>query len=173
MDIQQAILKEHSKQQTMEIVHYIGSDTQRMEELMRLFLKGEPLERQRTAWVVYHFTPEQQRMSKSYFEQMLVALTAKAHPAVWRATLRLFDNAGIPEDLEGRIVTLAFDVLADPSKPVATKIYSMTILGDFCKKEPDLAGELRLLIEEQWDHSSAGFKSRGKKVLKMLDQISM
>ena len=173
MDIQQAILKEHSKQQTMKIVNFIGSDVQRLEELLNLFLKGEPLERQRCAWVVYHFTPVQQQLSRSYFEQMLDALTEEAHPAVWRATLRLFDNAGIPSGLEGIIVTLAFDVLADPSKPVATKIYAMTILGDYCRKEPDLAGELRLLIEEQWHHSSAGFKSRGKKVLKMLDQLNI
>ena len=171
--MQQAILKEHSKQQTMRIVNFIGTNTQRMAELMDLFLEGDSLERQRAAWVVYHFTPEQQSQSKSYFEQLLNGLTEEVHPAVWRATLRLFHRAGIPERLEGRIVSLAFDVLADPTKAIATKVYAMSILGDFCKKEPDLAGELRLLIEEQWPHSSAGFKSRGRKILKMLEQLGL
>ena len=47
----------------------------------------------------------------------------------------------------------------------------MTVLYNLCKKEPDLANELRILIEEQMLYGTAGFKSRGKRILKELKKL--
>ena len=44
----------------------------------------------------------------------------------------------------------------------------MTVLYNLTKKLPDLARELRLLIEEQYNLGSAGFKARGRHVLGQL-----
>jgi len=46
----------------------------------------------------------------------------------------------------------------------------MTVIYNLTEQLPDLARELRLLIEDQYDLGSAGFKSRGKKVLKQLQK---
>ncbi len=171
MDLRKAFLERSSKEQVIQIIDFLGTNEGRMADLMQIFLEGEPQERQRAAWVVYHFTPQQQVISQPYFARMLDGLTEDAHQAVWRATMRLFYYAGMPEELEGRIVSVAFDILSDPKQAVASKMFSMCILGDFCLKEPDLADELRGLIEEQWPTASAGFKSRGRKVLQLLDDL--
>ncbi len=39
-----------------------------------------------------------------------------------------------------------------------------------CKKYSEIKTELKLIIEDQLPHQSAGFKSRAKMVLKQLDQ---
>lgn len=44
----------------------------------------------------------------------------------------------------------------------------MTILHNLSKEHPDLKNELRVAIEEQMPYASAGFKSRGNKILKAL-----
>ena len=47
----------------------------------------------------------------------------------------------------------------------------MTVLGNLAKQYPEIKAELKLLIEYQLLHQSAGFKSRAKKVLKDLDKV--
>ena len=47
----------------------------------------------------------------------------------------------------------------------------MQVLYNVCQKEPDLANELKIVIEEFLPHGTAGFKSRGGKILKKLNKL--
>jgi hypothetical protein len=44
----------------------------------------------------------------------------------------------------------------------------MTVCANICKVVPELKEELILAIEEQLEHGSAGIKSRGTNVIKLL-----
>ena len=46
----------------------------------------------------------------------------------------------------------------------------MTVLYNITLKIPELADELKIIIEDQMPYGSAGFKSRGKKILKGLQK---
>ena len=48
----------------------------------------------------------------------------------------------------------------------------MDVLFNITKKFPELREELRLSIEDQMPFGSAGFLSRGTKILKLLDKMS-
>ncbi len=61
--------------------------------------------------------------------------------------------------------TVCFDILASCTEPVANKVFSMTVLTNIAKHEPDIKHELKLLIEEQMTYSTAAFKSRAKTVM--------
>jgi hypothetical protein len=50
------------------------------------------------------------------------------------------------------------------------KVFGMTVLANLCEKLPELKNELRIIIEDQMPYGSAGFKSRGSKILKKLQQ---
>ena len=52
MDLKTEIIKEHSKAQTLKIVHHIGSDQKRFDELVKLILENEKIVTQRAAWVM-------------------------------------------------------------------------------------------------------------------------
>ncbi|GHN02752.1 hypothetical protein WSM22_42410 [Cytophagales bacterium WSM2-2] len=56
----------------------------------------------------------------------------------------------------------------DKKEPVAVRVFSMTVLGNLAVKVPELRNELIPLIEDQMPYVSAGFVSRGRKVLKQL-----
>jgi hypothetical protein len=48
----------------------------------------------------------------------------------------------------------------------------MTVLFNIVKKYPELKDELKMSIEDQLPYGSAGFKSRGRRILKSLEKIS-
>ena len=93
------------------------------------------------------------------------------HDAVKRNTVRLLQGVDLPEELMGRVVDICFKFLLDVKEPVAVRVFSMQVLYNICLKEPELADELRIVIEEFMPHGTAGFKSRGKRILKGLQKL--
>ncbi len=66
---------------------------------------------------------------------------------------------------------ICFKYLEFPDEALAVKVFSMTVLGNLAKKYPEIKPELKLLIEDQLPHQTAGFKSRAKKILKQLGNL--
>jgi len=56
-----------------------------------------------------------------------------------------------------------------PSRPVVIKAFSLTTLYNLSKFYPEIKNELKLIIQERWDHETAAFKSRGRHILKQLN----
>ena len=169
MNIEDTLLAEHSKAQTLRICQYIGDHQDRFDELMRLFLKGEYRVTQRAAWVISYCAEAHPQLIDSHLKKMLDNLEREGlHDAIKRNTLKVLSARQLPEELLGQAATLSFDFLADPQEAIAIKVFSMEMLSQICLVEPGLAGELRLLIEDQMPHASAGFRARGKRILKKL-----
>ena len=171
MDIRAALLKEHSKEQTLKIVHYIGENKARFALLMDLFLNDEYRVTQRAAWVVGHTAEKNPQLFQPYLQVLIENLQKSVHDAIKRNTLRVLQDIDIPEDLLGLAAEICFSFLDDPKEPVAVRVFSMTVCYNICVKEPDLSNELKLIIEDHLPHGSAGFKSRGKRTLKLLDKL--
>lgn len=172
MDLKEAILKEHSKKQAQFITEYIGNNQDLFDELMTHFFSNEYRVTQRAAWIMTHCTEKNPQLINPHLEKMVYNLKEeKIHVAVKRNTVRLLQGVEIPEDLLGTAADCCFNFLLNPNEAVAVKIFSMTILYNICKKEPDLANELKIVIEEFLPHGTAGFRSRGKKILKGLQKI--
>ena len=71
----------------------------------------------------------------------------------------------------GQLVDLCFERMLSGTVPVAIKVHCMEILFNIVKAEPDLKGELRLAIESRMNQETAGFRSRGRKILKQLHKL--
>jgi len=174
MNIEDALLAEHSKAQTLRICQYIGDQQDRFDELMRLFFKGEYRVTQRAAWVISYCAEAYPELIEPHQQAMLNNLEKEGlHDAIKRNTLKVLAARQLPEELLGQAATLSFDFLADPQEAIAIKVFAMEMLSQICLVEPGLAGELRLLIEDQMPHASAGFKARGKRILKKLPPAEM
>jgi hypothetical protein len=90
------------------------------------------------------------------------------HDAIKRNTVRVLQNANIPESLHGILVDICFKYLQNPSEAIAIKVFSMTILFNLTNYYPELKDELKFVLEEQFPFQSAGFRSRAGKILKQI-----
>lgn len=169
MIIRDALLKEHSKNQTIKIVKFIGDDKQKFKELMNLFFHDEYRVVQRSAWVVNCCAEAHPELIRPYLNKMIEYMHKPVHDAVRRNTVRILQFTDIPEKLTGKAATVCFDLLQSKSEPIAVKAFSMTVLANICKTHPELKNELKLVIEDLLPYSSAGLLSRGKKILKALE----
>jgi hypothetical protein len=166
MDILQILRSGHSKKQTDRIVRYIGDDATRFAVLMELFFKGEYRITQRTAWPLSYCVRGYPALIGPYFKPLLDNLSRKdIHVAVIRNTVRLLQDVDIPKKYHGRVMSTCFEFIQLPETPIAVKAFSLTILANLSALYPEILGELRLIIEEQWEHATPAFRSRAKKIL--------
>lgn len=169
MDILQSLKKEHSKKQTDRIVDYIGADKAKFGVLIEIFFQGEYRITQRAGWPLSNCVRNHPELIGPYFKPLLDNLKRKdIHVAVVRNTVRLLQDVTIPKKHQGRVMNICFDFVQDPQTPIAVKAFSLTILSNLATDYPDIRGELKLIIEEQWEHSTAAFRSRAKKILAKL-----
>ncbi len=172
MNLETEILREHSKRQTLRIAKWVGSDKRRFRELMDLFLNGEYRVTQRAAWIVKHCADDHTELVLPYFDKMVDRmLEPGVHVAVKRNVARILQDVEIPRRLAGKIATICFDMFGSAKEPIAVKVFSMTVLANIARQEPELKNEIRILIEQQMPTGSAGFRSRGMKILKRLEKL--
>jgi hypothetical protein len=166
LDLLKLLRAEHSKKQTDRIVGYIGADKDRFEALVDLFFKGEYRITQRAAWPLSFCVRNHPKLIEPYYKQLLDNLEKKdIHVAVVRNTVRLLQDVSIPKRWHGRVMSICFDFVADMQTPIAVKAFALTILSNLSEDYPEIKGELKVLIEEQWQQATPAFRSRAKKVL--------
>lgn len=168
------LLQEHSKAQTMRIVHRIGNDRAAFDELMQCFLNDETRVVQRAAWAVSYCLEVHPDWTVACLPQLLQNLHSPAlHDAVKRNTVRALQHIEIPEALAGEAVEILFKFTIEPKEPVAVRCFSIAALYNLCKSEPDLLEELRLTIEDiLMNDTTAGLRSRCNRTLKDIAKLS-
>ena len=173
MNLREEILKEHSKAQCNKIVQWVGADQKRFNDLFYLFLHDEYRVVQRAAWPVSYCVMQYPSLINKHWKGLINHLKkANQHNAVKRNGLRLMQEIKIPEKYHGEIMSLCFTFLESPREALAIKVFSMTVLGNLARIYPDIIPELTLIIEDQLPQQSAGFKSRAKKVLKIIKELT-
>lgn len=167
MKLRETILKEHSKANRDRIVKWIGNDQKRFDELFYLFLNDEYRVVQRAAWPVSYCVEYHPEFIKKHFSKLIKNLHKTGiHDAVKRNSIRLLQHVDIPRKFHGEIMDLCFRYISSPTEPVAIKAFSITVLQNLAKQYPEIINEIKLVIEERWDHETPAFKVRAKKILK-------
>jgi len=169
MNLRAEILKEHSKAQCNKIVQWVGADQKRFDELFGLFLHDESRVVQRAAWPVSYCVEAHPALIKKHWKELVGYLNKpNLHAAVKRNSIRLMQDIEIPEKYHGEVMNRCFAYLESPAETLAVKVFSMSVLANLAKTYPEIKAELVLLIEDQFPHQTAGFKSRAKKIIKQL-----
>lgn len=173
MDLEKELLKEHSKEQANKIAFWAINSNENLEVLINVFLTAEYRITQRAAWPLGIVGEKYFALIKPYLGILIKNLTKEnLHDAVKRNTVRFLQNVDIPEEHMGLLADICMGYLGSPKEAVAIKVFSMSVLLNITKAYPDLKNELKLLVEDQIEGGTAGFKSRGNKVLKALDKIN-
>jgi hypothetical protein len=168
-NLKQVILKEHSKQQCNKVVAYCGSNVLRFAELVDLFIEGPYRVTQRAAWPLSCCVEVNPKLVQPHLKKILnYCMKPGVNDAVKRNVVRLLQFIEIPKRLQGLTAELCFQFFNNKKESIAVRVFSMTVLSNLAKKLPELKNELIPLIEDQMPYGSAGFISRGRKVLKEL-----
>lgn len=169
MNIKEALLKEHSKKNSVAIANWIGDNKVRFEELMDLFLYSEYRITQRAAYAMLFVSDKHLELFQPYIGVLLNNLESrKVHIAVKRNTIRLFQNLHIPKKFQGQAAAICFEYLESATEAIAVKCFAMKVLANICESEPELIPELKILVENQYPYGSAGFQARAKHIFKQL-----
>lgn len=170
MNIQDALLKEHSRKQAEKIRDYIEKDSKKFAELMSHFLSNNYRLAQRAAYSVNLIGEKHPELVIPYFSKMVLKLSdGTVHNSVKRNTVRLFQFIDIPKKLHSKVVETCFELLLNKNEALAIRVFSMSVLHKLCLIYPELCNELIPIIEiELSQNPSPAFISRGNKVLKSL-----
>ena len=174
MDIRAALEEEHSKAQTMRLVEYVGKSPARFGEIVEVILGGDPLLAQRAAWAISHCAETNPSVVEPHLCRLIENLHQREglHDAIKRNTMKAASILDVPDDIAGLAADLAFGFLASPEEAVAIRVYSMTMLLNLCRREPELCGELRLHLEQLLPSTrKPAFQSRGRMTLEKLDKL--
>ncbi|MBS1598144.1 MAG: hypothetical protein JST75_07950 [Bacteroidetes bacterium] len=167
MNIEEMLLVGQSKKQCDKIVKYIGHDKKRFAELMHLFFTGEWRITQRAALPMNNCVKKYPDLINPYFNRLINNLRKKEqHNAVPRNIVRLLQDIEIPKKYHGKIMSICFDYIQSNETAIAIKAFSLTVLENLSKQYPEIFPELKLIIEERWEHETAAFRSRARKILK-------
>jgi hypothetical protein len=169
VNLEEEVLREHSKRQALRIAGWINKDKRRLKKLIELFLNGKYRVTQRLAWVVSICAENHPELIGPHLKEMVKKMQQPGvHDAVRRNVVRILQDIDIPNDLLGTVATVCLEYLSSADAPIAVKVFSMSVLANIAQKEPDLRMELRLIIERQLPYAGAGFRSRARNVLKII-----
>ena len=153
-------------------MNWVGSNQQRFDELFSLFVNDEYRVVQRAGWPVSNCVIAHPALINKHWKGLIHILKKpNLHNAVKRNSIRLMQDIELPGKYHGEILNLCFKMLESPEEALAVKVFSMSVLGNLAKIYPEIKSELKLLIEDQLPHQTAGFKSRGKKILTQLEKL--
>ena len=166
------LLMQHLSRRHMEYVaHCIGNNEEEFEQLMAIVLQGEEPVVQRAAWAMDACLEMYPELLSPYVETLIDALPGFSNNGVKRQVVKALAECDIPEKLEGQLADLCFHWLQSSAMPVAIKVHCMQILANITVRHPDLAVELQTVINEQIPRNSAGFASRGRKILTQMNVL--
>ncbi len=165
MNFKKQLEAELSRRNTDFIVHVTENNPVHFRQLMQILLENKEPYSSRAAWVIDVICEKNAQLAKAYIQRMIRLLPNCRHNGTRRHILRILEKSDIPEVISGELIDYCFQAITDARVPVAIKVFSMQIIANYTKKYPELKFELRTVIEDQWDKNSAGFKSRGRKIL--------
>lgn len=171
MKIKEELERVYSKELATKVAAYVGADEELFSELMVLFFQEDYRIVQRASAVLVVCVDNYPFLINPYLDQLVANLKNEIPDVVKRNTIRILQNQEMPDHLLGVVADSCFKFLASKHEAVAIQAFSMTVLLNVVRKVPELGSELKWLIEEQLPYASAGFISRGNKVLNELRKL--
>ena len=172
-DMLQSLLSAKTSREKLRCQEWFTANGERFDYLMRLVLYDQNWRIcQAAVPVLEHVARTKALLLESWWPDMIEVLEKKDQvPARRRNLTRTLQFAHIPRAYLGRIVDWCFRWIADPQEAVAVRVFSMTVVYNATLREPDLSEELRIILEEHLPYGTAGFRSRGQKILQQLSKL--
>ena len=171
MNFEQILSVHYSKAITQKVVDELIARPKGITELIQLFQDKNQHISNYAGWIISYLGESNQQLIKNNLSVIIQKLENKEHNvAQIRNVFRTLQFVDIPQQHEGYVLTKGFEFLNDNNSPIAVKVFAMTVIFNLSKKYPEIQNELKLSLENQFEHASSGFKSRSTKILKKLNK---
>jgi len=169
MNIYDTLDKDRSKDTVFLLLDYIGTDMQRVDELMEIALSDDARMAFRGSWVLAHLADSGVVGMDQYIAPSFEALVNPVHPAVERGLLKMYYAADSwPEELYTAIVDHMMNLIIDTKSKIAAQALAMIALHKHLQPYPELLEELCLVLEEGIPYGSAGYKAKARHIIKSI-----
>jgi hypothetical protein len=169
--IEAALLKEHSKAQSVLIRARIGGDAASFGKLWEIIKAGEPPLPQRAAWTFGHCVEEEVSLLPPIVDEVVNHLLNRSdeqHVAVRRNLLRALSLVDCLPEHAGHLFDRCLLWIGESSPSAAIRVYAMEIAGRIAMPYPELRAEVIEAIESNGKDAAMSFRSRARKVLAKL-----
>jgi hypothetical protein len=147
----------------------VGSSSKKFESLLDLALHEKDPLAWRAAWILDGSDEKYPGLAADFISTMVRALPEIESKGSIRSLLRLLCRYEIGVEEQGILIDLCFRYLVSELFPVAVKVHAMQIIYHHVLIYPELKDELVTVIMDQVGNNTAGFKSRGMRIIKMLE----
>lgn len=170
--IAELVTEGHSKNQVTKIIFAINGKQHQFDELMKIFLGSDEEMARRAAWAMSYIVIKHPTLVDKWFPKIIANLSKQdQHPAIYRNTFRFMEVIKIPRKHSVRILDAAYSFILNRTHPVAIRAFAMSTAMNVVRNHPQLAGELRTVVNEVIDETSPAIRSRGRKVLQKLSNL--
>ncbi len=167
MYITQVLATGRSKAIVAEVLDYIGSDPDKLSELMSLVLGVDETLAINSSWVLYHALDVETLDFAPYVTDSIAPMMHPAHPMIERGLLKMFWTVDRwPEERYSEIIDHMMSTIMDTKSMIAAQALSMEALWKHLQPYPELLDELMIVVEEGIPYGSAGYKAKARKILK-------
>jgi len=162
----------HNQTNAQRIATAIINRQYPIQELIDLFYSGDTRICQYSALPMELIAKQEPSLLYPYLDKMLAALDdPKSINGIFRNTFRTWQFMPIPESHQGEILDKAFQYFQDHQQAIAIRVFAMTVCTNLAETFPELAPEIITIIEDNWDHTTAAWRGRGKRELKRLNKL--
>jgi len=171
MDFRTLLLNFPSGQERSLYISMVGNSEKHFNTLLALALQEKDPLAWRAAWVLDGSDEENPGLALGSLSNIIRALPGIESRGSLRSLLRLLCRYEIGVADQGILIDLCFGYMVSELYPVAVKVHAMQIIFNHVIMYPELKVELISVIRDQADNNSAGFISRGRRIIKQLEKI--
>ena len=147
----------------------VGQSEEKFQTLLELTLHEKDPLAWRAAWILDGSDEQLPGLASGSVSTIIQRLPQLESKGALRSLLRLLCRYEVAEDDQGMLVDLCFSYMVSELYPVAVKVHAMQIIYNHTLIYPELKDELVTVIEDQVANNSVGFKSRGMRIIRQLE----
>jgi hypothetical protein len=171
MDYEAALLQERSRAQMDRIAKAVGNDPGEFKKIIDIIYNGEdPLPRY-AAWPLEVITRKKPELATPYIKRFIATISSFDSDPIRRGLFNALGRQKIPAKLQAKALDVCFENMLSAARTVAVKVFAMEVASNIVLEHPELSGELKMVIEDQWEKNTVAFRARAKKVLKKLERL--
>jgi hypothetical protein len=172
MDIRSLLTSLPSRELRDIYIRAVGQSEENVATLLDLVFEEKDPVSWRAAWVLDGSDELHPGLAGDFVHFIIEQLPGLSSNGALRSLLRMLCRYKIPEEQQGLLIDLCFGTMVSELYPVAVKVHAMQIIYNHVLLYPELKDELITIIEDQLENNSVGFSSRGRRIIRQLENIS-
>lgn len=154
--------------------HKILNENISISSLLDLLLLDQPTAT-RFSWMLGDLSSIDNRYTYEIIAYGFANLSKISVPDIKRVILKQcsLSEGNYPENLEGKVMSSAFEWLEDPQTSISTKEMAIKTLLALCKKHPEIAPEFKSTIQALFPSKSKSLEKKMIRLLEVLERLNV